>query len=494
MPTISDLQNLPKDKQILLLGLGSEIWQFLDWLIEVVKFDPKQIVLADGKEQVDFKNYQKSDFSEVFLGKNYLESLQNPDLELVFKAPGIWSLKPELENFRKKKGEDKVLSSLVFFIQKFQSQIVGISGTKGKSTTASLTHFLLQKSGFISHYCGNTTGVSPYQFWIKLDQEIKHQEFFVIELSSFQLQDLGYSQVSPKYSAITNYYIDHQDQHKTVAEYWAAKDNLFRFLPNFGLVVCHQELANKSVQLKITKGKILLTQQTTETLTQNLDFPLKGLHNQKNLAIALCLLQSVKLKTNLETLILDQILEHKEPLKLNLSDYKGLPHRLELVKKISLSAKLEINFYDDGYATETDAVVACIDSLTQTNSDYLWLFVAGKDKGFELTGLADKIKQKKDQIWRIDFCGEVGLNIQKAMGLEKLETTKFKETVVNFRDNFQIKLKDFQKGIVDNSNGSKIILNIAFSPCGSSFDEFKNYTERAEFWLENIDLINSKND
>ena len=146
MPTISDLQNLPKNKQILLLGLGGEIWQFLNWLIEVVKFDPKQIVLADGKEQIDFKNYQKSDFGEVFLGKNYLESLQNPDLELVFKAPGIWSLKPELEQFRHQKGADKVLSSLVFFMQKFQPQIVGITGTKGKSTTASLTHFLLQKS------------------------------------------------------------------------------------------------------------------------------------------------------------------------------------------------------------------------------------------------------------------------------------------------------------------------------------------------------------
>jgi UDP-N-acetylmuramoylalanine--D-glutamate ligase len=489
MPTISDLQNLPKNKQILLLGLGGEIWQFLDWLIEVVKFDPKQIVLADGKEQIDFKNYQKSDFGEVFLGKNYLESLQNPDLELVFKAPGIWSLKPELEQFRHQKGADKVLSSLVFFMQKFQPQIVGITGTKGKSTTASLTHFLLQKSGFISHYCGNTTGISPYQFWTKLDQEIKCGKFFVIELSSFQLQDLGYSQISPKYSATTNYYIDHQDQHKTVTEYWAAKDNLFKFLTTSGLVVCHQELAAKSVQLSLIKSKILLSQQTTEDLTQDLDFPLRGLHNQKNLSIALCLTQSIKLNTNSEAEILNQILEQKNILKSILSDYKGLPHRLELVKKIKLSSNLEINFYDDGYATETDAVVACIDSLTMTQNDFLWLFVAGKDKGFELASLADKIKQKKDQIWRIDFCGEVGLNIQKAMGIEKMETTKFKEVVVNFRDNFQSKIKDFQGQLDPNLGDSKITLNIAFSPCGSSFDEFENYTERAEFWLENINLI-----
>jgi|694.fasta_scaffold33381_6 UDP-N-acetylmuramoylalanine-D-glutamate ligase len=489
MPTILDLQNLPKNKQVLLLGLGTEIWQFLDWLIGVIKLDPKQIILADSREEIDFKDYQKSSFGGVFLGQDYLQSLQNPNIEFVFKAPGIWSLKPQLQTFRNKKGEDKVLSSLVFFIQKFQSQTIGISGTKGKSTTSSLTHFLLQKSRFKSHYCGNTTGISPYQFWTKIDQEVDLKEFFVLELSSFQLQDLGYSNTSPKYSAITNYYIDHQDQHKTVAEYWAAKDNLFKFLPEDGLVVCHQELAEKSTTLKSIQSKILLTSQISNELTSDLDFGLEGLHNQKNLSLALCLSQSIKQQTNQESLILAKILEQKSILRSYLSTYKGLPHRLELIKKTIISENFQINFYDDGYATETDAVVACVESLTKSQNQYLWLFLAGKDKGFELDNLVDKIKQEQEQIWKIEFCGEVGDKIKKLLEFENQNTKKFKDAVTDFKSNFKSQVKIFKEQIVlkkDPKKTSKIVLNIAFSPCGSSFDEFVNYTQRADFWVDTI--------
>lgn len=489
MPKLYDLQNLPKNKQILLLGLGTEIWQFLDWLIGVIKFDPKQIVLADSREEIDFKDYQKSNFGAVFLGQDYLQSLQNPNIEFVFKAPGVWSLKPELQAFRAKKGEDRVLSSLVFFIQKFQSQTIGISGTKGKSTTSSLTHFLLQKSGLKSHYCGNTTGISPYQFWTKIDQPLDSKEFFVLELSSFQLQDLGYSSTSPKYSAITNYYIDHQDQHKTVAEYWAAKDNLFKFLPEDGLVVCHQELAEKSTTLKLIQTKILLTSQLSDQLTSDLEFGLEGLHNQKNLSLALCLSQSIKQQTNQEDLILDKILKQKTLLSLYLSTYKGLPHRLELIKKMAVSENFQINFYDDGYATETDAVVACVESLTKSENQYLWLFLAGKDKGFELDNLINKIKQKQNQIWKIEFCGEVGDKIKNLLELESQNTKKFKDAVTDFKSHFKSQIKIFQEQFSlkkDLKKTSKIILNIAFSPCGSSFDEFSNYTQRADFWVDTI--------
>ena len=489
MITISDLQKLPSNKKILLLGLGGEIWQFLDWLVEVVKFNPKQIILADGKSEIDFGNYQRSDFGGVFLGEGYLDSLQITEVETAFKAPGIWSLKPELQAFRNHRGEDKVLSSLVFFIQKFQNQIIGITGTKGKSTTSSLTNFLLQKSNFTSHYCGNTTGVSPFQFWTEIDQKIDPKEFFVMELSSFQLQDLSYSQISPKHSAITNYYIDHLDQHKNVEEYWAAKDNIFWFLPKDGLVVCHEELADKSTQLRLTNSKIILSHQNTLDLTTNLDSPLSGQHNQKNLALALCLLESVASQSNQKSTILDSISKQKNQLKSILSTYKGLPHRLELVKIISPQPDFEIRFYDDGYATETDAVVACVESLTGADNEFLWLFISGKDKGMDLQILVDKITEKKDQILEIEFCGEVGNNLAKKMGKPNHPKQIFKGTVADLRENFESKISEFQKRIQDlklPKNNQKIVLNIAFSPCGSSFDEFKNYTERAEFWLEGI--------
>jgi len=335
---ISILTSLSPNQKIALIGLGGENLQFLKWLLETVNFSPNQILIADQKEP-NFETWQDLEkwqipSKNVIIGANYLEILnpnsglnsknqkmensenkaeieakieteirdskQNLDnnsnnnynlfyqIEYVFKSPGIHSLKQEFVFFRQIKGENRVLSPLCFFVNKFREQIIGVTGTKGKTTTSSLIeHFLKTKfailgqreleiiknldkltntstsfknpnkadfqANFIDktnsqnpnsqssnkegsqisaykskvHYCGNTSGISPYKYWTNLKQSLDLEEFFIVELSSFQLQDLGFSNLSPKFAVISNYFVDHLDQHVNKFEYWKAKSQIF---------------------------------------------------------------------------------------------------------------------------------------------------------------------------------------------------------------------------------------------------------------------------
>jgi len=484
---------------IALIGLGRENCQFLKWLIEVVNFPKEQIFLADQKplaqaaaETLDcLQNYGFSDWQCVF-GQDYLSVLQKPNLALVFKSPGIWSLKPEFQEFRKLYGEDKILSSLVFFLEKYRLQIVGITGTKGKSTTANLTtHLINSVSDLKAVYCGNSVNLSPYVYWLTLAQPVDPRQLFVLELSSFQLEDLGYSRISPKYALITNYYIDHLDQHKDTQEYWASKDNLFLFQEPEDFCLVGPSVLQNSLHSELIANKVL-TSTEVAIYKQTFTSPLIGEHNWLNLALSLKVTEFITDK---------QALAEKELYQQAIISYPKLPHRLELVRTVQLD-NLTVNFFDDGYATDPDAVVAAIRSFNRPG-EYLWLQLCGKDKGTPVENLFLAILevQQNLSLFRVDFCGEIGLKVQnlfnQTLGLETTQQIQpFRQTVKQSFVNLQKIQQDFwtwfraqQQALNPNQPVNlnvKVVLNIVLSPGGSSFDEFNNQQERAEWWVKKV--------
>jgi len=484
---------------IALIGLGRENCQFLKWLIEVVNFPKEQILLADQKplaqaaaETLDcLQNYGFSDWQCVF-GQDYLSVLQKPNLALVFKSPGIWSLKPEFQEFRKLYGNDRILSSLVFFLEKYRPQIVGITGTKGKSTTANLTtHLINSVSDLKAVYCGNSVNLSPYVYWLTLDQPVDPRQLFVLELSSFQLEDLGYSRISPKYALITNYYIDHLDQHKDTQEYWASKDNLFLFQEPEDFCLVGPSVLQNSLHPELIANKVL-TSAEVAIYKQTFTSPLIGEHNWLNLALSLKVTEFITDK---------QVLAEKELYQQAIISYPKLPHRLELVRTVQLD-NLTVNFFDDGYATDPDAVVAAIRSFNRPG-EYLWLQLCGKDKGTPVENLFLAILevQQNLSLFRVDFCGEIGLKVQnlfnQTLGLETTQQIQpFRQTVKQSFVNLQKIQQDFwtwfrvqQQALNPNqlvNLNVKVVLNIVLSPGGSSFDEFNNQQERAEWWVKKV--------
>ncbi len=481
-------------QKILILGLGLENLQFLDWLTKVIGFDPSRIILADKKERHSLPKeiIENYDLSQSSFGKNYLNSLIREDLLVVIKSPGIWSLRPEFINFRQKFGEDRIISSLAFFIERFKSHIIGVTGTKGKSTTASLTHHLLNDFGFRSDYCGNTTGISPYIFWKKREQNFQSDRVFIIELSSFQLQDLGFSKLSPQIALISNYLVDHLDQHANEQEYWSAKDNIFLY-QDLGTdkVITITQVAN--ISTKITTHKpLVINNNLFELAKQKIKTNLLGDHNYKNLCLALAgvLVKCDYSDLNLENINLELekfITTNDRKLSNSLSNYQALPHRLELIKEIIQNESL-IRVYDDGFATDSDAVIAAIKALTKNTNEKLCLIITGVDKGDSKGNLARLIDSKIDsgQVLKVILCSQVGRRVKNHLSIKN-------QTKVNFYGTLRLAFQKEIKPLIkvkkvgsSNENQIKENLNIVLSPGGSSFDEFNNATDRSNWWQENI--------
>jgi UDP-N-acetylmuramoyl-L-alanine---L-glutamate ligase len=484
------------NKKIAIIGLGVENLQFVDWLTQIVDFPVKNLILADRNKPKLSDNLSEASF---FSGNDYLHFLETEQVEMVIKSPGIWSLKEEFVKFREVYGLDTIVSSLVFFLEQFKDQIIGVTGTKGKSTTCSLlTHFLKGDKDLKVQYCGNTTGVSPYQFWQNLDQTIEKNQFYVMELSSFQLQDLGYTKISPKFTIITNYYIDHLDQHKTKEEYWAAKDNIFLYqdfekdyfisLDSFW----HQLHDRDFLDENTPEYEFAVTQLQVKGIMHYFKSKLHGSNNWNNSTLALTafslikfLLDEPEYKPTLAALMHSLVEHNKTFIQNKLSSYQPLERRQELLRQIKID-DCTINFIDDSAATEPEAVISAIETFTVEKNNFAWLIIAGKDKGADLTRLDQTIKEKQNKIVKISCFGEIGQRSEKTFfGLKTSKINLFK-TFLN-QNNFTDLLKEINLNTLSELNRSTI--NIIFSPCGASFDEFNTVEDRDQAfrkWVNNL--------
>ena len=457
-----------ENKNICLLGYGKEIQQFHVWLNEVVGYKNENIVIAD-KNKVEIKDVK------IFSGDNYLDVLDE-DYGMVFKAPGLWSLNPSLVNYRERNGADSIHSSLVFFLEKYRNNMIMITGTKGKTTTSNWCKHFLTNSDVNKkiEYCGNTTNISPYQFWTELENT-NDKYYFVIEVSSFQLQDLGTSNISPKNSIITNLYIDHLDQHNNKVEYWNAKDNIFKYqFTSDSLTITEQVLGNiieRKVDLKSKFEIVKLAD--IEEFKSKYKLSLLGDHNWSNMILALKAIQKIANVSN-NNVTLQQIMDTFEPPK----------GRLELIKTVQISG-VSVTFYNDNTATEPDAVVAALKALATQKDSKTILFISGKWKNGNHAKLSEEIKIQFESkcLSRVYYFGEVGQKLYSLINGKDQDFISFK--------NFLADETEFIDDLKSTSSSKEININVLFSPSGSSFDEFTNYIERGDKYLDWINRIDN---
>ncbi|MGL4758638.1 MAG: Mur ligase family protein [Patescibacteria group bacterium] len=447
--------------KILLLGFGKELQQFYTWLIDVVQYEPKNITIAD-KNPITIKTE-----SHLYIGDQYLQSLEDK-FEMVFKAPGLWSLKPELVEYREKNGPDSIHSSLIFFLEKFRESIIMITGTKGKTTTSTwCKHFLTNSdSKKIIEYCGNTTNISPYQFWTEID--LKLEEFlFVIEISSFQLQDLGCANISPSNAIITNLYLDHLDQHSNEKEYWGAKDNIFKFQNIYDKLTITQQVFENLISRKMEiKAKFeVVNDMEVEHMKLKYKLNQMGDHSWLNMLLAYKAISKI---SNIN-----------EDLQSILNSFEPPKGRLEYIKTINIQER-NVTFYNDNTATEPDAVVAAIKAMESKHNSKTILILSGKWKDGNHKKLAKQIELslEKKTIECVYYFGEVGLKVNELINGINQKKVSFVD-FLNNPDSFLNLISNLDEGEY----------NVLFSPSGSSFDEFKNYIERGEKYLDWINKI-----
>lgn len=401
-----------KNKKVLILGIGREGLDTLKYLKEV--FPKKIFAIADQKEELNSKTKKAIEGMDIFLGKDYLKNVK--DFDVIIKSPGIPFFKYK----------DKLTSQTELFFDNCPGKIIGVTGTKGKSTVASLIHSILKGSYLV----GNIETPS-----LSFLSKAKKDDIFVYELSSHQLMNL---KKSPHIAVFLNIYPEHLDYYKNFEEYFSAKKNIYKYQSESDYLIFNPEIEprTKAKKIKIDVNDF------AQFLKNNQQF-LEITHIDNLIAV----LNVAKLFN----------VPEKDIIK-SLNKYKRLPHRLEFVGEFK-----GIRFYDDSIATIPEAVVYALDSL---GDDVETIILGGLDRGIKYDKLVKRIK--KSNIKTIIAFPDSGEKIVK-----NIRSRIYK--VDNMKDAVDLAYKHTSKG--------KICL---MSPASPSFNLFKDYKERGDLFKKYI--------
>ena len=420
-----------KGKKVAILGLGLEGRDLAMYLLGenalITIFDEK----AEG--QIDFGLVPKKNIS-IKCGKNYLKG-KLTTFDYIFRSPGVYRYLPEIIDAGKR--GVKILSATKLFFERCPGRIIGVTGTKGKGTTATLIYETLKSAGKDVYLAGNIG--SPL---LELLPKLKKESWVILELSSFQLIDLS---VSPHIAVVLNITQDHLDWHKSVNEYVEAKKNIVKFQKEGDFAVINEDYALPKSFSKETKCKIVFYSKSGLPEKYKSILLLKGEHNWENVAAATTVAKILDIK---ESIILRV-----------LSTFKGLEHRLELVGEAS-----GIKYYNDSFATGPQPASAALNSFLEP----LTLILGGYDKGLNYKGLA-KLAAKKNNLKNIILIGDLSDKLGKM-----LIDAGYKGNIVNMGK--QSMLEIVKKACFLTPKGGVILL----SPAAASFDMFHDYKERGK--------------
>ena len=378
----------------------------------------------------------------------------------IVKSPGISNEIDFLKEARKK--NIPILSEVEFAFQYIKntsnSKIIAITGSNGKTTTSELLYYILKKSGFDVEICGNSFSHSFSQKVID-----KLSKYYVLELSSFQLEDIKYFQ--PDISIILNLSPDHLDRYNSNVEkyydikmaiqsnqqqddvfiYFADDKNINKRLHKCGEVTFIPFGKAKHAQNNtawIENEKLIINHKKIFTMVLH-EMALQGRHNVYN-----------SMAAGIAAKILGV---NNDILRQCLSDFKGVEHRLEPVLK--LDDKLFIN---DSKATNCNSVFFALETIKKP---IIWI-CGGVDKGNDYSILNDLVHQKVDVILAL---GDASKKIE----------SHFKKIVPSI-----LKLNSMQDAVLQANKLSIPGHTILLSPACSSFDMFHDYQERGRIFKE----------
>lgn len=454
-------------KRIAILGAAREGSATARWLIDrglVPVVCDRLTRLELGKTYDELSGLGVTDWQ---LGKDYLEGLVQdgkPLFDLVFRTPQLPAHDDQLEAARA--AGVTVTSLTKVFFDLCPCPIVGVTGTKGKGTTAGLLHEML-KAGGQESFLGGNIGNPPLEF---LD-DLTRDSIVVLELSSFQLEDL---ERSPHVAIVTNVTADHLDRHKSVEEYRAAKRPIVAYQDADDLAILNQDdpgakamaefaggpVAWFSVHRPVSDGAYVDTSSGSDSLTLAFgndtgeicradQLLVPGPHNRANVLAA--------------SVAAARFGVSRQAMRAAAIAYRGLPYHLEFIGEHN-----DVKFYNDSYATNQTATIPAVESFEQP----LVLIVGGQGKGLEYDELAKAILGREIRV--VVTMPPEGERIEAALinvaeeagtALPDIQPIATKEEIV------PTAVKLAQPGDV-----------VLFSPAATSFNWFESYTKRGEFF------------
>ena len=433
--------------KILILGFGMEgrsTAKFFD-----MHYPSCHLTIADQNPHLHTGNDNNKNWN-YRVGKHYLEEIDQYDL--VIKSPGI----PE-NLIKGKLDKNKLTSQTEIFLRLFHDKTIGVTGTKGKSTTSSLIYSILSNAGRKAILLGNI-GKPPLDCADKIDNDT----LVIFEMSSHQLDGITFS---PRYSVFLNLYEEHLDHYQDLDSYRYAKYNIFFHLHEEGWLVFNSDDRKLSSDIENTGrqfNRIGFSCQQRQPFgafcpdDEKVEYKgvggdaqfnfagrkgMPGKHNMMNIMASVCVSKIL----GVEDIIISDSINH----------FPGLEHRLEY-----LGAHKGIHFYNDSIATIPEATMEAIKTLKEVDT----LILGGMDRGINYMELVNFLVNSN--IRNIILVGEVGVKLKASLEAEKsLKSNLF---LIDVFDDIAPIIREYALA------GGVCLL----SPAASSYDMFKNFEER----------------
>lgn len=423
------------NSSILILGFGREGKSTLRY-IKSNYINYTRLAVADKNE-----NIQKEEGIEYFLGEDYLSVIN--DFDIVIKSPGI-----SLKDIDTSHMKGRITSQADLFLKFGKDKVVGITGTKGKSTTVSVIHKML-KDTYSVELVGNI-GIPALDYVDNFDDT----DYFVYELSSHQLELVNHS---PKIAVFLNLYEEHLDYYTSFEAYANAKRNIFKFQRASDYLVCNKDMEKVLLSdTPVNSNLVLVSEKVSECMPLKNEFVdidldkskvnILGIHNLYNITVAAVV---AKLLNVSDASILKAI-----------KSIKPLPHRLESIGEFG-----DVQYIDDSISTIPQATISAMESIADIDT----VLIGGMDRGVNYDDLAEYLIETKTH----------NVILMYDSGKRIYESIKSRHTKNNI-----IYAEDLEKAVdlaVSITNKGKVCL---LSPAAASYGYFKNFEERGDKFKE----------
>ena len=443
------LQSL-QGKRILVLGLGVSNRPLMRLLLE----HGLQVTGCDKREAPDAELLEFAQMGATLkLGPDYLENLEG---DVVFRTPGM---RPDHPAILSLVAKGTVLTSeMEAFFSVCPCQMIAVTGSDGKTTTTTLISEMLRAAGK-TVWVGGNIGQPLLDQTPKMTQD----DFAVLELSSFQLMTM---QQSPHIAVITNLAPNHLDIHRDMAEYTAAKENIYLHQNSEDALILNADNAvTRSFAVK-AKGSVRMFSRTErafvwldgeivrrengEEVLNRKEIRLPGLHNVENYMAAIAAVAG---------LVPDAVIRQLA------ADFGGVEHRIELVR-----VKDNVRYYNDSIASSPTRTIAGLRSFAEK----IILIAGGYDKHIPYDVLGPEITAHV-----------------KLLVLTGATAPKIREAVLAAPD-YQpgkpeiLEIADFYEAIRTAAARAQAGDVVMLSPASASFDRFRNFMERGNEFKKTV--------
>lgn len=442
---MEDYKDFFSNKKITLMGLGLlgrgiNVAAFLakcGAILTVTDLKKQEVLESSLNQLKKFKNIKYT------LGRHEVGDFRNKDM--IIKAAGAPLDSSYIKEARKNGIPIEMDASL--FAKLSKTQIIGVTGTRGKSTTAHLIYEILKKasespelSGRSIYLAGNIRGMAT----LPLLEKIKSGDLVVLELDSWQLQGFGDSKISPYIAVFTNFMPDHMNYYEgSMERYFNDKQNIFKYQTDQDYLIISPNSKEAIKKFSKVKIKSKISETSANVISKQWKPKLEGKHNFENIAYAVKVAQILGVRDE----IIKDVVEGFSPIE----------GRLEFIREYD-----GVKIYNDTNSTTPDATLAGLSTLAHDKN--VVLIMGGVDKGLKMEELIKSLDE---------YCRAVVLI--PGTGTDKIKN-KIKK-VINSKLGFTEDLEEAVEMSINYAKKGDVIL---FSPGFASFGMFKNEYDRGD--------------